>query len=310
MAIFPGAIAADSDLYVAVNQKNTTLTSGINNSTLTIPVVSTTGFPSSGFITIDSEIIHYTSVGASQFNADLRGADSTSAASHSNGAFVYHNIVSAHHNSLKDEIKAVEQFISDLVGRTNTQVKAPDGSNTAPAFSYASETGLGFYRNGSHDERHRVNGVDSLILKDTGTAIHGTTTNDSAATGFVGELITSVHSTNTSITSSGVAENITSITLTAGDWEIYAVFQGDQPANLTLEEIGISTDSTSAWADNVRGNNACFVPVGAITNGGCGGFIRVPAQLSSTTTYYFKISATYTGTAPHYRGTLTGRRVR
>lgn len=120
MAIFPSAVAADSDLYIAVNNKVTNLTAGIDASVLTIPVASTTGFPSVGYISIDNEIIHYTSVGASQFNADLRGADGSTAASHLSGTQVNHNVLAAHHNVLKDEIKAIEQNLNDRLGLSAT----------------------------------------------------------------------------------------------------------------------------------------------------------------------------------------------
>lgn len=112
MASYPSSAAGDAQLYVAVNNKTTTLTSGIDAVVTTIPVASTSGFPSSGFVTVDLEIIAYTSVNATNFLGATRGADGSTATSHSMNALVSHNIVAAHHNALKDETIAVE---ADLV---------------------------------------------------------------------------------------------------------------------------------------------------------------------------------------------------
>jgi len=66
----------------------TTLNGGINNSVTTITVASTSAFPSSGRIDIDTELITYTSKNATQFLGCTRGANGTTAASHSTGVTV------------------------------------------------------------------------------------------------------------------------------------------------------------------------------------------------------------------------------
>jgi hypothetical protein len=60
----------------------TTLTSAINNSIVTIPVLSTNGFLSSGTIIIDNEEIAYAGITSSTFTGCVRGANATVAASH------------------------------------------------------------------------------------------------------------------------------------------------------------------------------------------------------------------------------------
>lgn len=119
MAQYPTSAADDSNLYVAVNNKNTTLVgaltaSGGNYSATEIEVSSTTGFPSSGLITIDTEVISYSGVATSphRFTGITRGQDGSTAVSHINGASVIHTVVAAHHNVLKDEVKAIE---ADLI---------------------------------------------------------------------------------------------------------------------------------------------------------------------------------------------------
>ncbi len=71
---------------------STTLSSGINDTVETIPVTSTVNinapFPDSGTLYIGSEQITYTAKTNTQFTGCTRGANSTSAASHSNAAAI------------------------------------------------------------------------------------------------------------------------------------------------------------------------------------------------------------------------------
>jgi len=66
----------------------TTLSSGIDDDDTTIPVSSTSSFDSTGTIIIDSENITYTGTSSTTFTGATRGAESTTAASHSTGATV------------------------------------------------------------------------------------------------------------------------------------------------------------------------------------------------------------------------------
>lgn len=75
------------------NRAQTTLNGGISNVTETIVVTSASAFPATGNfrILIDSEIILVTSVAGNTFTCTAgRGAESTTAAAHSNGATVTH----------------------------------------------------------------------------------------------------------------------------------------------------------------------------------------------------------------------------
>ena len=66
----------------------TTLNGGINNSVTTITVVSTTGFPTTGQIRIESEVITYTGVTATTFTGCTRGVLGTANVAHSTGVAV------------------------------------------------------------------------------------------------------------------------------------------------------------------------------------------------------------------------------
>ena len=76
-------------IYVYDNTSSSTLLNGgINDSVTTVTVDSTTGFESVGTITIGTENISYTGKTATTFTTCSRGADSTSAAAHSDDASV------------------------------------------------------------------------------------------------------------------------------------------------------------------------------------------------------------------------------
>jgi hypothetical protein len=66
----------------------TTLSSSIDDDDTTIPVASASSFDSTGTIIIDSENITYTGTTSTTFTGATRGAESTTAASHSSGATV------------------------------------------------------------------------------------------------------------------------------------------------------------------------------------------------------------------------------
>ena len=81
-----GGLAA---IYCYDNTSKTTLLDGgINNSVTTVTVDSTTGFEDIGTITIGAENISYTGKTSTTFTGCTRGADSTSAATHSDDATV------------------------------------------------------------------------------------------------------------------------------------------------------------------------------------------------------------------------------
>ena len=74
----------------AANPLTTTLNGGIDASTTTIVLTSVVNFPSSGtnFIRIGTEDISYTGISSNTLTGVTRGARSTTAASHSNGATI------------------------------------------------------------------------------------------------------------------------------------------------------------------------------------------------------------------------------
>jgi hypothetical protein len=71
----------------------TTLSSDISATATTIPITSTSSFPTTGEVVIDNEVIYYPTISGSSFssslfNPTLRGQEGTDAVAHSAGAVV------------------------------------------------------------------------------------------------------------------------------------------------------------------------------------------------------------------------------
>jgi len=113
MANYPSSQNTDDNLYLAVNNLATVLDGDITAGDTTINVSDASNFPSVGILTIDLEAIHYTGKTATSFTGCTRGFDGTTGAVHLNGATVFHDVPAAHHNVLKDEIKAISDDLRD-----------------------------------------------------------------------------------------------------------------------------------------------------------------------------------------------------
>lgn len=119
MPNFPNSLDDNQSLYVAVNNLRTQLTAGINAVDLTIPVVTTSGFPNNGFITVlsnpdditQAEAIRYDGLTLTTFSGVERGAAGTPALAHNSNDNVDLTVVADHHNELKDAIIEIEKFI-------------------------------------------------------------------------------------------------------------------------------------------------------------------------------------------------------
>lgn len=90
------------------NVASTTLNGTINNSVTSLVVASATGFPSSGQfrILIESEILLVTAVAGTTFTV-TRGAESTTAASHTSGVAITHVLTKGAIDKLKTDVIAI-----------------------------------------------------------------------------------------------------------------------------------------------------------------------------------------------------------
>lgn len=346
---FPTTVDTASTLYTAVNGIATALNGGINNSVGTITVTDTTSFPTIGYIVIDTEVISYTGKTGTTFTGCGRGADGTAAAAHLTGVAVNASVIADHHNANMNAIIAIEQNISDRLGMGSTDivktfatagstslfhVKHTNNANAASHSEVRVETGgasggdafTRFYNNvvswsigldNSDSDALCITAASTLngtnltrITSAGGFQIQGTTTNDSATAGFVGEVIQSVESSPVTAPATTEYGNVTSISLTAGDWLVSAMGNFDGGTTITQLAFAISIYSGNTTTDHVTGSNVAFDQPNTATNDKS---IAIPSyhlQLAATTTVYMKERADYTGTAPRCRGRISAVRIR
>ncbi len=118
MVNFPQSFDDDDSLFLAVNNLRTQLIAPMTDSDTTATVVTTAGFPTTGYISIltgddilETEAITYSGTTASTFLNLQRGADGTDPFEHFSGNNVDQTIVAQHHNELKDAIIILEEFV-------------------------------------------------------------------------------------------------------------------------------------------------------------------------------------------------------
>lgn len=149
-------------------------------------------------------------------------------------------------------------------------------------------------------------------LTSTGTtALKGTTTNDSAATGNVGEYLSGTAS-NVNFPTSTQFGDATSISLTAGDWDLTGIFYSQLNGAIITGgmQFAITPNSGNDGSNQTPGDNRANPPnpTATVDSGACIASYRV--SIAGSTTYYLKYVATYTGGPPKFYGRLSARRVR
>lgn len=139
----------------------------------------------------------------------------------------------------------------------------------------------------------------------TGISFTGSNTNDTAPTGYVGEIVLSSVSSFANAALSGQYGNITSIVLTAGRWIICGTGQFTQNGStMTRAVLAISVNSGNSTADQISGINDVDIPTVLASSGNPGLGITYFLALSTTTTIYLKARAVYTVGTPQFLGTI------
>ena len=165
---------------------------------------------------------------------------------------------------------------------------------------------------------HIVSGTADTLTISSGTInsfmVVGTTQADSAPSGRIGEYVSSVITGATSFPTSTQFGDLTSISLTPGDWDVNIIGRWVRNGGTTTNfYFGISTASGNSFPSEQPGDNEAGMngPTGLpafddIT-------VAVPSyriSLNATTTIYFKYFATYTVATPKAQGRISARRIR
>jgi hypothetical protein len=155
-AIFPAAVATQIQLLTAQNNTSVVLNvnAGIGDTTITLANAS--GLPASGYLTFadnesNPETIYYTGISGANLTGVTRGADNTSATTHTAGATLEQRWNAAYHNTLTLEIAAIEQNLSDRFGLDSGThiIAAVNGAVGAPTYSFTNSPTTGLYRAGT-----------------------------------------------------------------------------------------------------------------------------------------------------------------
>jgi hypothetical protein len=142
--VWPTSIATNTDLHLAKNDLQTTLSGSISSVQTSLTLASTAGWPTDGFFTIDSEIIRYIGLSGATVTGLIRGFDGTTAASHTSGTAVKYTVNAAHHNALKDEIINLETNLAARIGLgSSTQLLTSDGALLTPSRAFLSDPDTG-----------------------------------------------------------------------------------------------------------------------------------------------------------------------
>lgn len=153
------------------------------------------------------------------------------------------------------------------------------------------------------------------------SAITGTTTNDSAAVGRIGEVISSgAPQSSLNNLTSGVSNTIASISLTVGDWDVRAMggFKGAAGTSVTELQtaIGLTNNTlpaTDTIANPTNGEVLYDAVMSATVIGGNRIVQSIPPiviKLASPATVYLTQNATFSVSTLGGFGSITARRVR
>lgn len=155
--------------------------------------------------------------------------------------------------------------------------------------------------------------TSNIAFNPTTAGIVGTTTNDNAASGNVGEQVQSVVGAG-SVGTTAQFFDITSISLTAGDWNVSGVaVYARNGATIIDYSLGISTAAGNSASGLVTGDTfiGWTVTAGVATQGQLSLTLPdVRISIGSTTTIYLKGYSEYSVATPTRTGRITARRVR
>ena len=154
----------------------------------------------------------------------------------------------------------------------------------------------------------------TIVFNPTTGGMIGTTTNDSAASGIVGEFINStIDSTGAVSLSTGTSKTITSITLSAGDWNIWSniIFIPGVTTTITVLALGINT-TTNVLPSDSPGNSSYTAFNVIFSTGGSQYFCcnRSRVSIAGNTIYYMVANAAFATSTMTAYGSISARRIR
>lgn len=144
----------------------------------------------------------------------------------------------------------------------------------------------------------------------TAASVRGTTTNDNAAAGFIGEyIVAQLASGAATALVTATSKTVTSIALTAGDWDVDGIVDFVMAAaTVTNFKAGSNTvTNTLGGQDTFASDASNFV---TDTDTACVDFLTTRYSLAAPTTVYLIAQATFSVGGVTAYGTIRARRVR
>lgn len=226
---------------------------------------------------------------------------------------VLRNIISAHGLTLtNDSAGTVERVRNCTFSNVSTL-----GSAASPAIIANFDVDTGFYFPASNALAGSAGGVENFRMTATGMKVLGTTTNDDAASTIVGEYITSSVASGSAVSlTTGTAKTVTSISLTAGDWDVDGVVQFTGGASTTVSNVlqsSISTTNNTVNSANLNFNVTYHGGATAFAGSGSRVSHRIGTarmSLNATTTVYLVAYADFAVSTCSAYGDIRARRVR
>lgn len=286
--------------------------------------------------TIIREIIRNSDSGSSakaqlSLQTDAGDVDflATSLAGNSSSPIAYLNVGSSFTGGLRLDVNGTNPFLvytnntarltvagagtATFASGTPVVLSDTTDSTTSTTGSLKTAGGLGVAKAVNIGTTLTVTGATTLTGAATVTGgIVGTTAAGNATAGNLGEYVESVISTDANLpAANGVWGDATSISLTAGDWDVCAMLLlAGQSGTTTAGDIGIGTASGTSTTGLVLGSN--WNQFQFIALNGSRASATIPpyrVNISGTTTYYLKVRGTFTST-PTYTCRFSARRVR
>jgi hypothetical protein len=203
-------------------------------------------------------------------------------------------------------------------GSSSGQAIVSTGSGSAPAWTtinaatlngatFASPPSTGYGSTTPEPVAATTISATGLISPSTTNGIKGTTAGDNANAGSIGEIVIGT-SGSIGMTAS-VPANITSITLTAGDWEIWGNVEFDPAASTTASTsvVGVNSVSATLPASPSKSITNYNVLTGQI-------FTNAPPvsryNITSTTTFYLVADVQFSVSTMAAQGFIAARRRR
>ena len=153
--------------------------------------------------------------------------------------------------------------------------------------------------------------ANNFNITDATQSPRGTVAGGDAGAGFVGEYISAsvVQGSATALTTA-TPKTVTSISLTAGDWDVTAVGAITGASTGTVFDVAIGA-TTNSLTGTVLGDTRCQTPTVSLT--GADATLMLPAvrvSISATTPYYLIVQETFTIGSPAAYGRISARRIR